>query len=350
MNKPYAFSSIYNDYTLGAILEYHKAFGKTDELTGSLQYKQDVHREHNLGEPVAKMSDITTTAALENQLHLTGQLLLRTGLSLNNRSSLTAQHYDSDQGLITAFPSNHNNAVNIQGGLQYRIAPNNQLSISIARKTRFATTKDRYSYSMGTALPNPGLKAESTLNYDLSYSGACLNNTLAINAAAFYSKISNTILSVSNVSYDSATGTALSQLQNVGSAEYTGIELGLNYQPLKTLKTCLNYTYIKRNNLSNPGIYFTDVPRGKLFGFIQYCVKSIVSLQVNGEYDAKRYSTSYGTTAAAFTLFNASARIHIWKYFSLEGGVQNLFDKNYAYTEGFPEPGRNYFVNIDYRF
>lgn len=30
--------------------------------------------------------------------------------------------------------------------------------------------------------------------------------------------------------------------------------------------------------------------------------------------------------------------------------VQNLFDANYAYSEGFPEPGRNFVLNMRYKF
>jgi iron complex outermembrane receptor protein len=30
--------------------------------------------------------------------------------------------------------------------------------------------------------------------------------------------------------------------------------------------------------------------------------------------------------------------------------VRNLFDRNYYYTAGFPEEGRNWFLNLRYRF
>jgi iron complex outermembrane recepter protein len=30
--------------------------------------------------------------------------------------------------------------------------------------------------------------------------------------------------------------------------------------------------------------------------------------------------------------------------------VKNLFDRNYYYQEGYPEPGRNWYVNLRYRF
>jgi len=34
----------------------------------------------------------------------------------------------------------------------------------------------------------------------------------------------------------------------------------------------------------------------------------------------------------------------------LEAGVNNLLDRNYAYSEGYYEEGRNFFANMNYRF
>jgi iron complex outermembrane receptor protein len=31
-------------------------------------------------------------------------------------------------------------------------------------------------------------------------------------------------------------------------------------------------------------------------------------------------------------------------------GVKNLFDRNYYYEEGFPEPGRSWYLNTRYAF
>ncbi len=348
ISRPYAFKSYYNDYTFGGIVEYGKRFATVDNITTTLQYKQDVHREHNEGEPVRKIADGTFTAGIENQLKLAQQLLLLTGFSYNNRSSIKAQGYNSATKEITEFPSNSNNAFNIQGGLVYNINPTNTLNFSVARKTRFATVKDRYSYRMGTAIPNPDLKAENAVNYDLTYSGF-ISTKLNIQASLFYSKINNTILSISNVAYDSTTNTSLSQLQNVGKSEYLGGEIAAEYQLIQSLKIGANYTFIKRNNLTNPSIYFTDVPRNKFFAYVQYGSLDNFYVQANTEYNSKRYSTSYGTVSDAFTLLNATAGAHIWKWFSVEAGINNITDKNYTLVEGYPELGRNYFANLIYR-
>ena len=238
---------------------------------------------------------------------------------------------------------------NLQGGLEYHLAPDNTLVFSVARKTRFATIKDRYSYSLGTAIPNPDLNAENTLNYDLGYR-TVFDRIFSLSADLFYSHIGNTILNINHVYYDSVTKIWESQVQNVGRSEYIGGELSLEANPITGLRAGVNYTYIRRNNLSNPSILFTDVPRDKLFGFVQYEAIDRFYLQLNGEYDSKRYSTSYGAATGAFAVFNATASWHVWKYFSLEGGVNNIFDRNYSLVEGYPEAGRNFFVNLRYRY
>ena len=347
ISRPYAFRSYYDDHTLGGIVEYGKLISLRDNIKGTLQYKQDVHREHNEGEPVRTMSDATLTAGLENELQLTGRLLLQTGLSYNNRTSLKAQNYNSTTKQVSDYKSNSNDAVNIQGGLQYRTGLSGALHFSVARKTRFATTKDRYSYRMGTALPNPDLQAESAVNWDLGYTGT-LTNKLTVQASLFYSKIHNTILMVSNVRYDSSRRVWLTQLQNRGESEYMGAEAGVQYQVLASLKAGVNYTRIRRNNLTYPNLHFIDVPDHKFFGFLQYQLKERVFLQGNTEYDSRRYSTSYGTRTGGYLLLNASASVQIWKWFSAEGGINNIADRNYALTEGYPEPGRNYFANFVY--
>ncbi|UYQ95793.1 hypothetical protein MKQ68_11835 [Chitinophaga horti] len=70
-HRPYAFKSYYDDYTLGGIVEYGKIISFRDNIKATLQYKQDVHREHNEGEPERTMSDRMLTAGVENELLIT---------------------------------------------------------------------------------------------------------------------------------------------------------------------------------------------------------------------------------------------------------------------------------------
>jgi len=157
---------------------------------------------------------------------LSNMMKLLTGFSFNNRASIEAQNYNSTTRTITDFPSNNNSAWNLQGGLEIMPDAKNTITFSVARKTRFATVKDRYSYSLGTAIPNPDLRSEYTVNYDLGYKGN-IGRFLTLESSLFYSHIGNTILSVNNVFYDSVRHVYESQVQNVGKSEYIGGEIGL---------------------------------------------------------------------------------------------------------------------------
>ncbi|WPU93046.1 TonB-dependent receptor [Mucilaginibacter sabulilitoris] len=345
--RPYAFTSIYNDYTLGSSIAFENTSLTNNSFSVAGHFKQDVHREHNVGEPVRRDADNNFTIGAEDTYHITPALKANVGVSYMNRRSIDAQQYTNNA--ITELPANNNSAWNLQGLLQYDIDSTNNITLSVARKTRFATIKDRYSYRFGTALPNPDLKAENALNYDLSYQ-TLLVGKLTLQASVFYSKITNLIQTVNNVQVDPKTGTQQSQVQNVGRAEYYGAELALGLPVTNQLRIDANYTYLKRNNLSSPTIFLTDVPQNKVFGSIQYTPISKLYIMASEEYNSKRYSTSYGTVSGEFALTNVKAHITLVKGFSIEGGVNNLFDKNYTLVEGFPEAGRNYFANVIFSY
>ena len=142
---------------------------------------------------------------------------------------------------------------------------------------------------------------------------------------------------MSNVLYDATTKTNLSQVQNVGKAEYYGAEAGMGYQFVPQLRVDANYTHIIRNNLSSPQIYFTDVPRNKVFASAQYSPLTRLYFLASEGYNSKRYSTSYGTVAGSFYLTNVKAHINLYKGFAVGGGINNL-------------SGRNYFANLVYNY
>ncbi len=82
------------------------------------------------------------------------------------------------------------------------------------------------------------------------------------------------------------------------------------------------------------------------FAFASYSFLKRASLLLSVEHNSDRYSTSYGTKTAAYTVAGMKGSVRLYKFISAEGGINNIFDKNYSLTEGFPEAGRNFFVNI----
>ena len=337
--KGSSFKSIYKDDTYGGSAEYNNQLNDAHFLSASVQFKNDRHKEYNVGEPIRTTRDYTASAGIEDSYRISKKFILLPGISINLRNSLQAQNYNATTKEITEHPKNDNYAFNAQLGAIYELNDLQKLNASIARKTRFATIKDRYSYRMGTAIPNPDLKSEAAMHYEAGYTGKFINK-LHIIANLFYSRISDAIMQVSNVQPN------VSQLQNTGKADFYGSEFSADYTIIKRWNAAVQYSYLHRTNLSNKNLKFTDAPDHKILVSSAYQFKKIASILASMEYNSSRYSTSYGTKAGEFAVANFSARIKAYRWISLEGGINNIFDKNYAISEGFPEAGRNYFLNL----
>ncbi|MOA46796.1 Vitamin B12 transporter BtuB [compost metagenome] len=80
--------------------------------------------------------------------------------------------------------------------------------------------------------------------------------------------------------------------------------------------------------------------------YSQYSFNSRFSVLAGTEYNSARYSTSYGTKADEFAIVNLGVQAKIYRWVSAEAGANNVFDKNYSISEGYPEPGRNCFVSL----
>jgi len=340
MTKPYAFESIYNDYTFGGNLEYNTKFIPKNDLKIAFHFKEDVHRENNLGEPVRHFIDNTVLVGIEDIYKISSKFTVIPGVSYNMRKNIEAEDYNSTTKVISDFPeADASDAFNAQIGFFYQLNKEQKLGATVSQKTRFATIKDRYSYRMGTAIPNPDLKPEKATNYELNYT-ANLFEKITFQTALFYSSLSDAILSVNNVQ------PGKSQMQNFGQADYKGIEAQLNYAILENLSFNVNYTYIERKNITNPTIHFTDVPNTKVMGTLEYSPIKILRLIANSEFNSSRFSTSYGARVPDYTLLNFYASGKVSKNFSVDAGLNNIFDKNYSLVEGYPEEGRNFFVTL----
>jgi iron complex outermembrane receptor protein len=63
---------------------------------------------------------------------------------------------------------------------------------------------------------------------------------------------------------------------------------------------------------------------------------------------SSRYSNSTGTQiAGSFAVANLKAGYRLSQGTLIEFGMRNIFDRLYAYSEGFFEPGRTAFVQFN---
>lgn len=345
ITKTSSFKSYYNDHTYGGSVEFGTKFSDVNTLKVALHLKEDFHKEHNLGEPEQESQDRTTSISIEDTQRLTEKLDLVMGASYDTRKGEKAQEYAPAAGLYN-FKLSDTSAFNPQAGLIYHTSETGNAYFTIARKSRFPTIKDRYSGRFGRAVPNPDLDVERSTNYQLGMSEK-VSSTLRVDAAVFYNDITNMIQSVS-LPNSACTSPPCSQARNIGKVAAQGFELGLTSALTTTLELGGNYTYIDRQNKTNFE-KLTNVPRSKFMTYAKWAATPQLNVIGDVEYNSKRY-TDNTRTAAGFGLANAKLSYTLQKDVTLEAGVNNMLDRNYAYTEGFYEEGRNFFANLNYRF
>jgi len=341
--KRSSFTSYYDDYSCGASVEAGTELIPKNLLKIAVHYKNDMHRENNEGEPMRHVSDYTVSFGAEDEISVTDRLKVIPGVSYNSRASIIAEEYDSKNDLISQLPANANNAVNAQIATQLKLTDAADLFLTIARKSRFATMKDRYSYRLGIALPNPDLQSEFALNSDISMPIRFSKN-ITFEPSVFYSRIQNTIQIVDDVQ------PGIYQLQNTGESEFYGAEATLSYKLIEQVHLSANYSFIEQKNLTNPDIKFTDVPKHKFFAYIDILPAKHLIINISTTYYSQRFSTSNDITSQEFMLVNSQISYNFARYFGITAGINNLLDKNYAFSEGYPNAGRVFNLSVNFNF
>lgn len=338
--------SWYDDYTDGFSAEGDFRLAASNQLKVAYHFKEDVHREHNLGEPIRRFRDQTQSFGIEDVQQLGERLSLVTGLGYDQRKTLDAQDYNSTTKVISDFRKADNDATNAQAGLLYKVSASGRLQASIAQKSRFPTIKERYSYRLGTGIPNADLKTEEAVHYELGYSDRITSSLLG-EARIFHSDIDNLIQQVKVPSTACGSTTCL-QSQNVSKASADGLELSLNGELLRNVDIATSYSYLDRRNRSGDGLFLTDTPHHNLFAALTWHATGALALSTSVNAMSRRYSSSDGKQIApAFAVANLKASYRFAKGLTLEAGVSNLFDRLYYVAEGYPEVGRTFFTQFN---
>lgn len=217
--------------------------------------------------------------------------------------------------------------------------------LSFAKKRRFPTIKDRYSFRFGRFIPNPDLKAEEAYHYEVGYSKK-FGDDFRLNAAIFYSDIRKKFETIVVQTKPKKIG----QFQNIGNSDIYGFEFEAHANLMSNLKMGANYTYMHADS-GKDGVYLTGIPKHKGFLYADLKIAPKFSLYISQEGETGRQSNSDGTfKPGGFMVTNVKFIANITKNLNVDVGVDNLFDKAYEYTEGFFGDGRTFFANIRYDF
>jgi len=155
---------------------------------------------------------------------------------------------------------------------------------------------------------------------------------------------------------------------NIASESHQGFEMSLRSTPIPRLTLDANYSYINRSLLYKwedmpevSQIYTTidilvGMPKHRAIfnatGELPHKILATASYRYEGGITLQdtyftpvrpAYGTGFGTVDIGTTVPLASG-------VSVQFGIKNLFDRDYYYTAGFPEAGRNWFYNLRYKF
>lgn len=197
---------------------------------------------------------------------------------------------------------------------------------------------------MGQAIPNPDLREERSDNLEAGYTHV-LGTRSFLEAALFKSNVSTTqrFFVQPNVF----------QLRNLGEARYLGGEMGFRTSVIRALQLSANYTYLSRRNQTMPSVILLDTPRHKVYSSATYIWRNRFTLLGDFLYEGGRWNANDAgrvLRATSFATVGLSGSTRLYRQAELQAGINNLFDRNYFLVQGYPETGRNFYVNLRYRF
>jgi len=205
---------------------------------------------------------------------------------------------------------------------------------------------------------NPNLDPERSDTYEggLDFSRASVNASLTYFHTDLKDKIESYVKNNGDTSY-----------RNIGKAEIEGIEgefsydLGAYFDWDFEVRPYASFAYLTKfeDRETNEDLMYTSdfiVSYGiRTSGF--WGISGSLNFAYTGQQDITDYEGgTYATISkGGFTVANVSASKRMLNFqeygtVTLRGEVQNLFDKDYEYVQGYPMPGRSFFLGLRYDF
>lgn len=258
----------------------------------------------------------------------------------------------------------NNNSVTYNLGLNFKPVFNQKIAAFISKGYRTPNIDDLAKVYESTSgrlvVPNPDIKPENSLHYEINYdmlNSKKLNLELAIFYTAFQNVInlSNfTLNGQSKILYRNVESEVFAQ-QNRGNASIKGISAGLKSAFGKNFEFSTYYNIIE-GKLAD-GSFLDRIPPSYGKSSI-YLNNKNIQLEIYAIYNAakskNKYSKSgednpqYATKDGSlyWATINLKSNFKVLNKLSIQSGIENIFDVNYRqFASGISGAGRNFIIS-----
>ncbi len=233
-------------------------------------------------------------------------------------------------GLRLENNSNYGNEFVPMAGISYSPTDNTTFKSSISKGFRSPTIMEMYLFA-----PNPDLKPERMISYEVSWLQTFFEYRLSFELTAYTAKGDNLIQPVGN--YPNI------KRENVGAFTNKGLEFSAKYMVIKNLFVAANFSYL---DLDKPVI---AAPQQQYNVSANYGYK-IWSFNISTQHIEKLYTSTQPEKIQNYTLVNARLAVKPHKNFELFVAGNNLLNQNYEINYGYVMPGIYYNAGINVQF
>lgn len=244
-------------------------------------------------------------------------------------------------GLRLENNSNYGNELVPQAGLAYSLSDKTNLKASVSKGFRSPLVMETYLF-----LPNPELKPESMINYELGLAQSFLKNKVSSELSLFWLEGKNAIEQIPN-----AAPPPMFKRANTGSFTHKGLEIETRILLTRNLSSEINYSYL------NMKTHRLGAPENMLFAGFNYSLEKFsFVLQVNlidglySKLDNVATADISEEVSESYFLLNAGVKYRPLKWAELYISGKNLLDSEYQINYGYPMPGLNIMTGIRFRF
>ncbi|MBK7097053.1 MAG: TonB-dependent receptor [Sphingobacteriales bacterium] len=216
------------------------------------------------------------------------------------------------------------------GGVAFNPTNATTFKATVSKGFRSPSIMELYLYA-----PNPDLKPERMINYEISFLQSLLNNKLKFELTGYVADGSN-MIQVVGVPPNA-------KRQNVGKFNNNGLEVSVNYMPLQILHLHSNYSYLHQETIT------LAAPKQQFNINANYSYK-IWSLFAGLQYIDKLTNSLKPVKTQSYALVNARLSVMPFKNLSIFVTGNNLLNQNYEINYGYPMPKTNFSAGINLKF